>query len=175
MSNGDFDGQILAEKLSKLNNSQQSIECILQRNAHTYIWFMVIKKYNGWWYFGCCVPFGYRFTIYMEFICGSKIIWEIVTCFFVAELATSITVFSHVSSILYFTSQNYLSPWYFGCHIRIASMVPLIAVFLYSMLHLQLSIIFYSISLASFVLVHWRLLWVEITSRPLNSLFFDVG
>ncbi|XP_059427937.1 uncharacterized protein LOC132161773 [Corylus avellana] len=28
MSNGDFDGQILAEKLSKLNNSQQSIESL---------------------------------------------------------------------------------------------------------------------------------------------------
>lgn len=29
MSNEVFDGQTLAEKLSKLNNSQQSIECIL--------------------------------------------------------------------------------------------------------------------------------------------------
>lgn len=32
MSNEAFDGQILAEKLSKLNNSQQSIECILFLN-----------------------------------------------------------------------------------------------------------------------------------------------
>lgn len=29
MSDNVFDGQIFAEKLSKLNSSQQSIECIL--------------------------------------------------------------------------------------------------------------------------------------------------
>ncbi|OMO61310.1 hypothetical protein COLO4_33469 [Corchorus olitorius] len=34
MSNDTFDGQILTEKLSKLNNSQQSIECILLFQAY---------------------------------------------------------------------------------------------------------------------------------------------
>ena len=36
MSESAFDGQILSEKLSKLNSSQQSIECILfgRRGLH---------------------------------------------------------------------------------------------------------------------------------------------
>lgn len=35
MSNEAFDGQSLADKLSKLNNSQQSIECILDKVPRT--------------------------------------------------------------------------------------------------------------------------------------------
>ena len=39
MSNDVFDGKVLSEKLSKLNNSQQSIECILLQISLLFILF----------------------------------------------------------------------------------------------------------------------------------------
>lgn len=43
MSNNEaFDGQILADKLTKLNSSQQSIECILHKKSPIYYMLYLI-------------------------------------------------------------------------------------------------------------------------------------